>query len=239
MGVSNYELQLEHYAPCVQIINMIDRQVPTELIYMTIECDFGVNYLCKSQDSNMPQMVTILDDLLLTLEAYHEFDDIDDKFYSLAELVLLMVRSGAKCARDLTHIDLIHLDNHLDLYDQYDEIDSFNHIFRCLSIDSQRFKYLHILKHNHPQYLEQALEDLIDIILQNRNFCDEFNPQMIAQYYDQIFGINSPCINGSTLMQILTQKNLNLMRQVTELHELYKRIIALIAAVRIVAKDKP
>lgn len=194
---------------CVRTMNMIDNQTPIESIYLTIECEFGVN--------NLHSGSTILDELLLKLESYHEFDDTDDQFYSLAELVLLMIRGGAKCARDLANNNCV---------------DSFEYIFKCMSIDSYRFEYLSILKHTQPQYINQALDRLINIILSDRNYSNEFDPQAIARYYHNIFQIDTPCIGGLTLLQTLSQKNLNLMSQVTELHELYKRIISLSSAVR-------
>lgn len=194
---------------CVRIMSMLDNQTPIESIYLTIECEFGVN--------NLHMGSTILDELLLKLESYHEFDDIDDQFYSIAELVLLMIRGGAKCARDLANNKCVN---------------SFEYIFKCMSIDSYRFEYLSVLKHTQPQYIDQTLDQLIDIILCDRNYSNEFDPQAIAKYYHDIFQIDTPCIKGLTLLQVLTQKNLNLMSQVTELHELYKRTIALTNAVR-------
>jgi hypothetical protein len=128
-----------------------------------------------------------------------------------------MIRGGAKCARDLANNKCVN---------------SFEYIFKCMSIDSYRFEYLSVLKHTQPQYIDQTLDQLIDIILCDRNYSNEFDPQAIAKYYHDIFQIDTPCIKGLTLLQVLTQKNLNLMSQVTELHELYKRTIALTNAVR-------
>lgn len=200
---------------CIRTMCLIDNQTPIESIYLIIECEFGVN--------NLHNGYTILDELLLKLESYHEFDDIDDQFYSLAELVLLMIRGGAKCAIQLANTNCIDL---------------FEYIFKCMSIDSYRFEYLSVLKHTQQQYVDQYLGQLIDIILCDRNYSNEFDPQAIAQYYHDIFGIDTPCINGLALLQVLSQKNLNFMSQVNELHELYKRIISLSAAVRKLLHNK-
>jgi len=227
--------------PCKSIMDMIDRSVPVELIYMTIEYEYGFNHICATHSKLANKIQTILDELLINLEAYHEFDDIDDKFYDLCELVLMLIRSNAKCARDLTHRDIIDLRdnyNEMNLLAPIDGIDSFEYIFKCLSMDIQRFKYLHILKFYHPEYLNRYLGKYIDIILTNRNYCDEFNPILIIQRYDEIFGIDSTCINGLTLIQILTQKKLSFMYQVTELYELYKRIIAIISAAQLLIRSK-
>ena len=227
--------------PCKSIMDMIDRSVPTELIYMTIEYEYGFNHICTTHSQLAHKTQTILDELLLNLEAYHEFDDIDDKFYDLADLVLMLVRSNAKCARDLTHADIIDLrDDHdeINLLAPVDGVDSFEYIFKCLSMDVQRFRYLYILKFYHPEYLCQHLDKYIDIILTNRNYCDEFNPVLIIQRYDEIFGIDSTCIDGLSLMQALTQKKLSFMYQVTELYELYKRICALISAAQLLIRSR-
>jgi hypothetical protein len=215
------------------ITSMIANQTPIEIIYSTIECEFGVNCIYNVEQSGdmRGSARTILDDLLLSLEAYHEYDEIDDTFYTLAELVLLMIRGGAKCSRDL-----ISLREHPALIDRTGVVDSFQYIFKCMSVDALRFKYLHILKHTQPQYLDRSLGQLINIILINRNYCDPFDPHMIAQQYNNIFGITAPCIDGHTLLQELVQKN-PILSQLTELRELYKRVIALIAAVRLISKQ--
>lgn len=227
--------------PCAAIMDMIYRQIPVELIYMTIEQEYGLNHICIKHSNLAQKNQTILDELLITLEAFHEFDDIDDIFYDMAELVLMMLRGNAKCARDLTYGEVIDLRSKygsINILAAVDSIDSFEYIFKCLSIDTYRFKYLYILKFYHAEYLNKYLDKYIDILINDRNYCDEFNPNLIAQRYDELFGIDSACIDGLTLIQALNTRKLSFMYQVTELYDLYKRINALLNAAQLIIKSK-
>lgn len=151
---------------------------------------------------------SILDALLLHLKAYHDRDTIDERFHGLSELVLLTLCTGVVASA----------------------ADPTIHTFKCLSTDANRFGYMRLLKYQ--QRLSEHLEAMIDIMLCDRNLSDAFDPEAIIDRYVSMFDIDAPCCGGRTLEQVLRAYDLTFMRQVTELYELHKRIVALLAAVR-------
>lgn len=241
----NYNGDLED-KPVLKIMNMLDNNIAVETILMFIECDYGINKLCRSYSYDLKKMQTILDELLLYMESYHEFDDIDDKFYNLAELVLLLIKLGAKCARDLSYSKLIqdfnfdinYRDKNNVLLVHHDGLDTYEYIFKCMSVDLYRFKYFRYLKDNNPNYLHNKFHILFDIILSNRNYCDPYNANQIVNSYDNIFGLDYKFTKEMTLKELILNKNLMLLYQQTELYELYKRITQLLLAINQLKKNK-
>lgn len=210
--------------PAIRIRLMIQRQVPIEMIYTTLECEYGVNYVYHQR--------TPLDNLLLDMQAHNMFDRPDEIFYTTAELALLIILGGAKCCVELSTRDIEQLDcEPLRRPVTHASIDTREHIFTCMMVDSLRFKYLQILKHSQPLWVAHNTTRLINIVLTNRNIWDQFDPSRVVTLYHELVGIHSTDQHGLTLRQMLAQKNLTFMRQVSELRELYKRTIDLIAEV--------
>jgi hypothetical protein len=239
----NYNAILED-APVMQIINMLDNNIAVETIFMFIECDYGVNKICRLESYKSKKIQTILDVLLFHLKAYHEFDDITNKFYSLAELVLLLIQYNAKCARDLPYNQLI-ADYNIDskyLSDvklaHQDGLDTYKIVFEYLSIDNFRFKYLRILKQNNANHLNQNFNIMLNILLTNRNYSDPFDANNFIQLYDNVFGLEYKFENDFNIKQLLINYNLTFLYQSCELYPLYKKITELLSSIAKLTKAK-
>jgi hypothetical protein len=227
--------------PCAKIISLIEQKTEPELIYQFIVCDYGINKVCRVYSLKMGKLQTILDELLFHLDSYHEYDTVDDKFYDIATIVLLMINNKAKCAGELSYSSLIadynqdytyasNLDTNLV---PETGVDYHEYIFKCLSVDMLRFDYLNLLKQTNKPYLNTNLYRLINIMVVDRNYSDAYSPRHIAEKYQQIIGINSINCNNMTLIQsLIYENNLSMLYQINEGHLLYKRINALIVELK-------
>lgn len=240
MFTRNYNPELESN-PFSKIQLYIDNNFASELIYQFIVCEYTINKVCRAYSLKMNKPQTILDELLFQLEAYHEYDEIDDKFYAIADIVLLMVNNGGKCAGQLSYSDMIMDYNRDPAYFtnpdsnlvQETGVDYIEYIFKCLSVDMLRFDYLNLLKQTNKPYLNINLYKLINLMVVDRNYSDEYNPRYIAEKYQCIIGLNSiNCDNMTLIQSLIYQNNLPLLYQIGECHLLYKRINGLIAELK-------
>lgn len=223
--------------PCSRLLSLIYDKLPAELIYQFIVCEYGINKVCREFSLNMKKPQTILDELLFQLEMYHEHDEIDDTFYEIATIVLLMVNNGGKCAGQLSYSDMVADYNRDPIFASNPDtnlvketnVDYIEYIFKCLSIDRLRFDYLNLLKQTNKPYINANLYKLINTMIVDRNYSDEYNPRYIAEKYQDIFGINSIICDNMTLAEsLLYQNNLPLLYQINEGHLIYKRVSGLI-----------
>lgn len=236
MFTRNYNPELES-DPLSKIQLYINHKFEPESIYQSIVCDYGINKVCRAYSLKMNKLQTILDELLFHLEAYHEYDELDDTFYVLAEIVLLMVNNGGKCAGQLSYSDMIADYNSDPVYANNPDtnlvketgVDYIEYIFKCLSVDMLRFDYLNLLKQTNKPYLNTNLYNLINLMVVDRNYSDAYNPRYIAEKYQQIIGLSSiNCDNMTLIQSLIYQNNLPLIYQIGECNLLYKRINGLI-----------
>lgn len=236
MFTRDYDPEMESN-PFSKIQSYIKNKFAPESIYQFIVCDYGINKVCRAYSLKMNKPQTILDELLFHLEAYHEYDDIDDTFYVIADIVLLMVNNGGKCAGQLSYSNMITDYNRDPAYAsnsntnlvQETGVDYIEYIFKCLSIDMLRFDYLNLLKQTNKPYLNTNLYKLINLMVVDRNYSDSYNPRYIAEKYQHIIGLSSiNCDNMTLIQSLIYQNNLPMLYQINEGHLLYKRNNALI-----------
>lgn len=160
----------------------------------------------------------ILDACIFKCQVYHEHDELDDEFYNIAELSLLL------------------------LYDRISTQFTPQQILIALSVDSMRLRYFAWLVQgmqlrNEPNMVSTSF--LIKTILCDRNYADSFNPEFIAERYHDIIGVSTLCefrmpdgvIHWVTIKQLIHYYfDMNLLQQISETRDLYKKIIALLRA---------
>ncbi len=160
----------------------------------------------------------ILDACIFKCQIYHEQDELDDEFYNIAELSLLL------------------------LYDRISTQFNPQQILIAMSIDSMRLRYFSWLVQgmqlrNEPNMVSVSF--LIKTILCNRNYSDTFNSEFIAKRYHDIIGVSTLCdfrmpdgnIHFITIKQLIHYYfDISLLQQLNETRDLYKKIVSLLKA---------
>ncbi len=232
----NYNGQLEEI-PVVRIMDMINNNINTDTIISFIKCDYGINKISRSFSYREKKLQTILDEMLFILETYHEYDDMDDRFDKISKFVILLIKNGAKCARDLDYNILID-DYNIDQYYNNkkdvilihkDNINTYDYTFKYLSFDYSRFEYIKYLKKIDPEFINKNIEKYLEVIICDRHYYNTFDAEKIIKYYDNALGLNYKINNEFTFHEYLVNKNIMMMYQCTELYELYGRIMKLLS----------